>query len=272
MPVEQFPFIKGDLAEADFGEMPVPTFNMWEIQGKEDIVIREESDRVKNTHGQTKKDLERRIEIYKDGKKLFHELRDKYNINVIPFGYIVGKADPDDSPQVFSVTKKIFGKNIRDISRGELDDQENKKFSKEADQMISSLAEYAKDKYANYGNILNDVFHYHQYVFGKKTGDKENKIYLVDIEPLYIKMENIPPGKVGFRDNQVFNAVQSLQNFISCVEQLTHMRLISARKKLDDLFNYVLSSCLPGSVQNISVAKNMWEKTTRYNEEVGLYK
>lgn len=272
MSIEQFPFIKGDLEEADFGEMSQPVFGMWEIQGREDIVVREESDRVKSRYGQTKKGLKDRVGVYNNGKKLFQGLKNKYNINIIPFDYVIGKTNPYDNPQIFTVTKKIFGKNLRDINEQDDNILKDEKLFKEAEHTISSLTKYAKDEYDNKGTFLNDIFHYHQYVFGKIANGKEKKLHLVDIEPLYIDIKKVSSNQERLRDKLILETILSLQLFIMHMEQLTHRKLISARKELDNLLEYVSCNCGIKSASEISENKIGWEKMTKYNKESGLYK
>ncbi|MDO8523427.1 MAG: hypothetical protein Q7S12_04080 [bacterium] len=122
-----------------------------------------------------KKRREKNIAEFKDGIKDIRELSEHYNIALPDFEFVIGKRS-GGLINVFTMIDKIDGENLWQIKR----------FPAEAknklDTFYSSMAQYYFDKYKNGGSYFYD-FKADQFVYGHKNGEKENKIYMVDIEP-----------------------------------------------------------------------------------------
>ncbi len=130
------------------------------------------------------KDIENPIEAIKICKRLFDELKNEYEINMPDLQFVIGK-DEKNEPCLYAFTSRITGKNIEDFS-GELLDElskkEGEKFIEELNKLYFNLASYIQDKYQHGERFLNDIFINRQYVYGRKKGEKQNYIYLVDTD------------------------------------------------------------------------------------------
>lgn len=129
-----------------------------------------------------KKQLDKNIANFKEGINDIRELNEHYGIALPTFEFVLGKKS-NDRINMFTVIDKIEGESLEQI----------KKFSPEAkdklDTFYSSMAQYYFDKLKNGGSYFWD-FKNQQFVYGHKKGEKENKIYMVDIEPRSDESDN----------------------------------------------------------------------------------
>ena len=108
-------------------------------------------------------------------KKLFIELREKYNIHA-PVQFIVAKdtEDSENKDSVFAITEHVV--------KADLDITKEKKVLKEFVELWESLLKYYEDKSTTKDIYLQDLSDIRQYVYGKKKDDDNARWYLVDTD------------------------------------------------------------------------------------------
>lgn len=112
-------------------------------------------------------------ELVDIAKKLYTELGEKYGI-VAPVTFSIEKNNKGEDV-VCSIVDKIKGEHFENINNQE--DLLNK-----VEKLYSSIAEYFLDKYKEGGLYIWDINGESQYLYGKKEGDTEDKIYIVDTD------------------------------------------------------------------------------------------
>jgi len=144
-----------------------------QLEGRQDKIIR-----TKQQFGSLK-DAHEKLPEYLEAKKLFNELREKYNIESPKMEAVVGELDYYVT--LFIVVDKIEG-------RGLLTDKfsvgERPAASKAIDGFYAGLIEYYTDKYKNGGNYLSDLRGMN-FMYGHKAGEKRDRPYVVDVDPYY---------------------------------------------------------------------------------------
>ena len=161
--------------------MPMPEFSpaIKSLQSRPDKLIRhwliDAYDKDILDKKVAKKILEKNVLEFKEGIRDIRELSERYGIALPAFEFVIGERS-EDKINIFTVIDKIYGKSLVSIE----------KFSPEAkdelDKFYSSMAQYYFDKYKRGGSYFWD-FKNSQFVYGHKKGEKEDKVYMVDIEP-----------------------------------------------------------------------------------------
>jgi len=112
-----------------------------------------------------------KIDIYDlvdNAKRLYSEFENKYGILVLTEFYV-------GVDKVYTVVDKIKGKHFEEI-------ENSAEVLSAVEKLYIAVAKYFLDKYKEGGLSLFDINGQSQYVYGKKVGDLENKIYLVDTD------------------------------------------------------------------------------------------
>ncbi len=207
------PLEKGDL----FKESP----SLYETKGMEGKVVRKiDADLFKKTLPEINNPAEKALII----KKLFQEL-ENYGIEA-PVKWVVAEAPIEDKyqgPALYALTDKINGTEFGNISLNE----EEKAFVKIKDT-INSWIDYISSKLDQDGYFLTDITRGRQYVYGKKEGDLENKVYLVDTDPFISKD----------KDELFFNFIM-IPNEIDFLEETFKRRFDESRGKLNTLLEKI---------------------------------
>jgi hypothetical protein len=112
------------------------------------------------------------------GKKLFSEIQADYNIKV-PVEIIIGK-DEKNKEAVYIITDKIEGLSLEESLI-----TQNLEFAKKLETLYVSISKYYLDKLNSKEVHLADLNNMSQYIYGRKEGDIEDAIYLVDTD-LYL--------------------------------------------------------------------------------------
>jgi hypothetical protein len=113
-------------------------------------------------------------ELVQEAENLFGELENKYGVN-IPFDdYRIGK-DKSGNDIVYCVVDRIDGKHLEEVGP-------SIEFSEQAETLYTSIAKYFLDKFEEGGLYLWDINGQSQYIYGKKAGEQEDKIYLIDTD------------------------------------------------------------------------------------------
>lgn len=144
-----------------------------EIENNPNKVIRKESFDELNERYNNKIEI---IELTKVAKRLFDELAGKYNI-LVAADFLIGK-NKEGGKVVYSIVDKIDGGNLEEV---ELSTETATK----AEVLYASVAKYFFDKSHEGGLYLCDINNPSQYVYGRKNGEQEDKIYLIDTD-IYI--------------------------------------------------------------------------------------
>ena len=142
----------------------------FELKDEPNKVIRVESSGELNRKHKGKFELAELVEI---AKGLYKELQEKYGINV-PADFFIGK-DKKEKDVAYSVVDKIEGKHLGEVDKSE-------EISKKVEKLYTSVTKYFLDKSKEDGLYLWDICGPSQYVYGKKPGDREEEIYLVDTD------------------------------------------------------------------------------------------
>jgi hypothetical protein len=164
------PFSAIDLIDSNISEAHKKYHKFFELKNEQNKIIRVENlDELKHKH----KDKFELVELVEIAKELFTELQEKYEINV-PADFFIGK-DKEEKEVVYSVVDKIEGKHLGEVEKSE-------EVSKKIEKLYTSVAKYFLDKSKEGGLYLWDICGQSQYVYGKKSGDNEDKIYLIDTD------------------------------------------------------------------------------------------
>lgn len=156
-----------NLIDSDVSEM------FSEIENNPNKVIRAESFGELNERYDNKIEI---IELTKIAKKLFNELEEKYGI-FTPTDFLIGKNKEGDKV-VYSIVEKIEGRNLEEA---ELSTEVITK----SETLYASVAKYFFDKSHEGGLYLCDINNPSQFVYGRKHGEQEDKVYLIDTD-IYI--------------------------------------------------------------------------------------
>jgi hypothetical protein len=112
------------------------------------------------------------------GKKLFSEIQMEYDIKV-PAEIVLDK-DEKNKDAVYIITDRIKGASLEEYLM-----EGNPEFLKKFETLYVSISKYYLDKLNSKEAHLADLNNMSQYIYGKKKGDTEDSIYLVDTD-LYL--------------------------------------------------------------------------------------
>ncbi len=120
--------------------------------------------------------------------KLFGELKDFHIPS--PAAMVVAKYE-NDREGLYIVTDRIEGRDLNDAidSAADLSETEQESLSGELAELYGSLVDYLESKLDAGGYFLSDIFSNRQYVYGRRRGEKEPHIYLVDTDPFLSKAD-----------------------------------------------------------------------------------
>lgn len=160
---------------------PMPEFSpvIKSLKNRSDKLVRhwfvDTYDKDRLDKKEAKKILEKNVAEFKEGVRDIRELSERYDIALPAFEFVLGEKS-GEKINIFTVVDKIYGENLVRI----------KKFPPEAkdklDNFYSSMAQYYFDKYKKGGSYFWD-FKNSQFVYGHKKDEKEDRVYMVDIEP-----------------------------------------------------------------------------------------
>lgn len=169
------------------------------------------------------------------GDRLIKELQERYGIAVPRVDTVVGYyARPEDKignfgkkfpgePYIFKIVDRIYGKSL---DRIHLSRKGARKAQAKFDQFYVALANYAWDKHQNGEEGLVDMFHGNneQFMYGRRKGETEDRIFLVDVDP-FVHPFNKDPKDVG-------RTFDILDHMLLNAEGKIGLTLNSAREKL----------------------------------------
>jgi len=166
------------------------------------------------------------IEIQNEAKKHFEELENKYGIPVAPFEYKICLEEDSNENILYCISDKIHGDNL--ITKFKEKDLSN--HIGNVDGLLTSLISYFKDKYKEGSYYLGDVANIGNYIYGRKKDEKEDKLYLIDTEPILVGLKT--PQEKEFFNKRV---LETLLSQIEFIEKETGKELVAVRKKYNDL-------------------------------------
>ncbi len=162
-----------DLVESDVSEMHIGTGKLKELEHNPRKVVRVETfSNIRERYN----DKTEVMELVKVAKELYCELEEEYGIPA-PVNFLIGQ-DEGGSKVVYSVVDKIEGKNLKESETTE-------ELAGLTQNLYASVAKYFLYKFKEDEPYLWDINNPRQYVYGKKDGERGNKIYLVDTD-IYI--------------------------------------------------------------------------------------
>jgi RNA-binding protein YhbY len=213
---------------------------LFEIKGNPDKIVRMES--FKSLEHRYKGDVDP-VVIAEEGQKLYAELEKKYGI-AVPVEFLVGK-DSKDNDVIYAIVDKIDGSDLDKI-------EVTPELTEKVEKLYEAIAQYYLDTVTKKERIyLADINNASQYVYGKKKGDEEPRIYLVDTD-LYMR-----DGPVALR-----NVILWLYRHVCSVEKKYGKKFIRAR----EIIRQTIAQPLPETVtdEQKTVAKKIIEKTKGY--------
>ncbi len=116
-------------------------------------------------------------------KEMHQELSD-LGIN-ISAEYVVGK-DEKNKENIYVVSDKIAGGDIKEITAQGLDQEEREMLREEFSRLFSGLITYLERRFQDNAPYFSDIFHFRQFKYGHPANSESSvdKIYLIDIEPI----------------------------------------------------------------------------------------
>lgn len=210
----EVPF-RGELKDSEISKVNIDN-KFSEIGDNPDKIVRIESFDLLNSRYKNKIEP---IELTGIANKLYKELETEYGIPV-SVDFLVGK-DKEGNKVVYSITDKIEGKNL-----GDIDIEISGEFITQVQKLYESIAKYFFDKLRQGGFYLSDINGSSQYVCGKKHGEQENKIHLIDTD-IYIN-----DSKVA-----IYTIVEWLTRHMNELEGKFNIRFERAREYTDKFIN-----------------------------------
>lgn len=220
-----------DLVESDISKNHNGSNKFYELRNSPNKIIR-----VEGFEGLLKKHNSK-IEIpelVKTAKKLYTELKEKYGI-LVPVDFTVSK-DSDGKDVVCSITDKIEGKKLGEVNKSE-------EFLNKTQKLYASISKYFLEKFKEGDLYIWDINGESQYVYGKKTGDQQDNIYLVDTDIWLSKNKN-----------DMYLSVYWLARHMSYLEHKLGVQFLEARNFINEFINQPL----PEKVDEL-VEKNIYE-------------
>lgn len=211
--------------------------------------------------------LEKKFELgfseeeFKRGKVMFDKMRNEYGISIPDIQLIIGEEK--GQRKMFTVIDRIYGKSLDKIEIFPPEAQT------EADDFFYKLANFFYDIFKRGGDYWSDLRN-DQYVYGHKKNEKNEKIYIVDTDPVIehydpdSKGENyILPDVYDFenRDNsrnyRLFDVIELLFSDMLETEQKFNppIELTKTRKFLGNMINEI-----PKNIPGRSTLDGIWWK------------
>ncbi|MCX6736311.1 MAG: hypothetical protein NTZ13_04470 [Candidatus Parcubacteria bacterium] len=155
------------------------------------------------------------VDFWSGRAKDFRNFAEKYGIKMAKTSYFVG-SDPkfktnipkEASPMFMAATERIDGKNLSALN------EINEKAEKEIDALFSGLFSALYDASKENGYSWEDYGN-GQVMYGTAPGEKEQHVYIVDVDPLMTNWETIPRERKDFffwtNMNWIFKEMEELE-------------------------------------------------------------
>jgi hypothetical protein len=211
------PFSIEDLIGSSISE-PKGVGKLFESKELPNKIIRVETfDELSVRHGD-KVDV---LELVNDAKGLYQELESKYGI-IVPAEFYTAEN------KVFTIVDKIEGKHLNEL-------ENSAEIVSSIEKLYVSVARYFLDKFKEGGLGLWDINGQSQYIYGKKAGEKDKKIYLIDTD---IWLNNNEEG--------ISLSVCWLTRHLSGLENHFNIRFFEVRNQIKQFLDQYLSTNADG--------------------------
>ena len=162
-----------------------------------------------------------------EGKQMFTDLREKYNVPVPDFEYVIAEnPDKQGTPWLYTVTEKVHGQNLEEVQSF------NKQEVGEVDNALSGTTRQIGDAYNQNGVYWLDADK-GQFMLGRKKGDTAARVYATDLEPR--------TGTFAGTKTSEYELLAKLHNLLENVEHVEArsggVRLEKSRKVLSELLS-----------------------------------
>ncbi len=238
-----------DLVASNISETHLELNKFYEFKDNPNKIVRVESfDELLDKH-------DNKIgipELIETTKKLYKELEEKYGI-VAPVDFATSK-NKEGKDVVCSITDKVEGKHLGEINKSE-------EFLNKTEKLYASIAKYFLDKFKEGDLYVWDINAGSQYIYGKKLGDKEDEIYLIDTDIWLSKNKN-----------DIYLSIYWLARHMSWLENKLGVKFIEARNKINEFMNQPLVEDAGESVKkNVAGTKKIINgEKSDYNPESAI--
>jgi hypothetical protein len=141
-----------------------------EFEGDSEKIVRVEKFENLEKRFKGKLDI---VEAAQIASGLFRELEEVYGIKV-PTQFVIGKNEKGEKV-VYQLVDKIEGKSLGEAPK-------TPEFVNAVEKLYENISKYFLDKAEHGGFYLTDINAKNQYVYGKKKGETEDKMYLIDTD------------------------------------------------------------------------------------------
>lgn len=215
-----------NLVESDISEHHKGSNKFYELKDNPNKIIRVESSNELLEKHDNKIEIPELVEVT---KKLYKDLEEKYGI-LAPVDFITSK-DSNGKDIVCSITDRIEGKHLSEVNKSE-------EFLDKTEKLYTSVSKYFLDKFKEGGLYVWDINGESQYIYGKKLGDKEDKIYLIDTDIWLSKNKD-----------DMYLSVYWLARHMSWLEHNLGVQFQGARNNIIEFINQPLPSNTDESVE-----------------------
>ncbi|HUX35625.1 MAG TPA: hypothetical protein VMV71_01170 [Candidatus Paceibacterota bacterium] len=207
-----------------------PAKRIRKFENRDDLVVRQYP---------LLKDVDKELEIATTMKGLLKELNDDYGIAVPEVRNVVGEIKGAMVPRkMFVITDKVIGKRLWELPRSEAIDKMNEFYLK--------IFKYLEDAYRYKKKFITDI-NSDQVMYGRKEGESSDKIYWVDVEPLFMEegkvlvdLETMEKAPVSIRE-EVMYILDKIESVLGEEESYFEppIKLTEAREALAELMGKI---------------------------------
>ena len=186
--IPQDPFFDGDMTTVQRSGNSRYGHFLYESSGSPEAFIRSSNlDEYDNTFGSkyinwsaTGNSAETLMDVLTTGRMLFKELKTDYGINSSGFSPIIG-SDAEGQPAGFILSHRVHGTPIVQI------EHPSQETSRQFDELGAKVAGYFQSKFLSDELCLIDL-RPPNFMYGTLEEDTDPSVYLVDMDPLYMKI------------------------------------------------------------------------------------
>ncbi len=226
-------FVINDLVESNISQAHLGLGKLYEAESRPNKIIRVENVDDLLARYNNKIDT---VELVRIADKLFKELESEYGI-LVPAEFFIGK-DGHGNEVVYSIVDKIKGEHLKKS-------EYSSELVSKSEKLYASIAKYFLDKFKKKEIYLCDINSQDQYIFGRKSGEQAQEIYLIDTD---ICMNNSLVG--------MYLVVEWLTRHMIGIEKKFEVKFKEAREYIAQF----LLQPLPGEMddsEKIAVNKNI---------------
>lgn len=173
-------------------------------------------------------------------------MREIYGIKTVSMDYVVGQNEKGEL-KLFTIVDRINGENLKDIKI--LPTEAKKEF----DSIYAALAQHYLDAYINKNDYWRDSAN-RQFVYGRKYGEKEDHVYLVDVDPEINVYDE--QGEREFNE-ELFYCLEKICEDMLMVEQKFNspLKLSQSREKFAEIIEKISKEKPESRIKSIIMDK-----------------